>query len=243
MARDQVFICYAHADKPFLDEFQTMLAPLVNAGAITAWDDTKIQAGANWRDEIDRALANAKVGVLLVSPDFLASDFIIKEELPVLHAAAERGELTLIWIAIRPSLYEATVLAKYQAVNDPSKPLSGLSKKAREEELVSICKQIQVSIDVSLTISSSSTASSPQPPATAPSAGTTDRLDLVQKLSALASGQFNMIVFAVNPPPGIVPGMPAPQADRAFALLSWAESPGGCGLDVVKQAFDQVTNP
>jgi len=53
-----------------------MLAPLEDAGLVDAWDDQRIPVGAQWRDEIAEAIDAARVAVLLVSKDFLASRFI-----------------------------------------------------------------------------------------------------------------------------------------------------------------------
>ena len=61
------------------------------------------------------------------------------------------------------------------------------------------------------------------------------RLALIEELTNVPPQQFNMIMFAVKPPSGIVPPMPAPQGDRSHALLSWAESHNGCGLALVRE--------
>jgi hypothetical protein len=69
------------------------------------------------------------------------------------------------------------------------------------------------------------------------------RIELIQKLNALPPQLLNNLVFAVNPPSGIIPPMPAPQGDRTSALLAWAEGPGGCGLSVVQELLDAIVNP
>jgi hypothetical protein len=144
--RDQVFISYSHKDRRLFDQLLLSLKPLVRGKKISIWDDTKIRPGEAWRDEIKDAIASAKVAVLVVSPDFLASDFIAEHELPPLLEAAKRDGLQILWIAARFSMYEETEMVRFQAVNDPTRPLAGMSGANRERELVRICKEIKSAI-------------------------------------------------------------------------------------------------
>ncbi|WP_392478897.1 TIR domain-containing protein [Nostoc sp. C110] len=107
------------------------------------WDDTKIQAGAEWSKEIENALAAAKIAVLLVSPNFLASDFIHENELPPLLNAAQAKGLTIIWIPLSFSSYEETEIEQYQSAHPPNQPLDSLNPAQENKAWVDICKKIK----------------------------------------------------------------------------------------------------
>ena len=141
--RNQVFISYSHKDKEWLGKLQTMLKPLIRKQTISVWDDTKIKAGAKWRDEIKKALDAAKVAVLMVSADFLDSDFIDKHELPPLLQAAEEEGLTIIWIYVSDCLYEETEIEQYQAAHNVSFPLNSLTPAKLNQVLKAVAQKIK----------------------------------------------------------------------------------------------------
>lgn len=142
--RDQVFISYSHKDKKWLEKLQTMLKPLMRNNTISVWDDTKIQTGDRWREEIEKALATANVAVLMVSANFLASDFIAKHELPPLLKAAKQQGLTIIWVPVSFCLVGETEIKEYQAVHNPSQPLESLKGAKLNQILVKICQEIKI---------------------------------------------------------------------------------------------------
>jgi hypothetical protein len=139
---NRVFVSYSRHDTEWLKRITLHLAPLSRAGTLDVWSDERIKPGANWLEEIDRALASADVAVLLVSPHFLASRFIAENELPRLLQAAEKRGLRIIWVAVSACVLVALPLTDYQAANDPAKPLDSLRRADAEKQLVRIARNI-----------------------------------------------------------------------------------------------------
>src|SRR5205809_3735810 len=94
--RTKVFISYSHVDEKWLKRLLVYLKPLERAGITDVWVDTRIDPGKKWLEEIRAALAVTKVAILLVSIDFINSEFIATQEVPpLLKATEEEGVLIL----------------------------------------------------------------------------------------------------------------------------------------------------
>jgi hypothetical protein len=148
MSRNQIFISYSHKDKEWLDLLKINLKPHFRKNSnlpedsIFAWDDTYIKPGDDWREKINQALAEAKIAILLVSSDFLASDFICDEELPYLFEAAKTKGIRIIPVAVRPSAWKKVAIESLQWANPPDRPLLDMEESEKQTKLVEICEQI-----------------------------------------------------------------------------------------------------
>lgn len=131
-ARGVIFVSYSHSDESWLKRLQIHLKPLTRNGRIDLWDDTQLQVGDEWREEIERAIKSCQAAVLLVSADFMASDFIDKDELPPLLRAAREKGVHIFPIIVSSSYYISSSLGKFQAVNLPSKPLDLMTRGEQE---------------------------------------------------------------------------------------------------------------
>jgi hypothetical protein len=83
------FLSYAHCDSADVERFRSVLEPLLKGSTryqLGGWMDHRILPGEHWREEIEQALERSRFGLLLVSPGFLASEFITEKELPPLLA-------------------------------------------------------------------------------------------------------------------------------------------------------------
>jgi hypothetical protein len=141
--RTKVFISYSHQDLDWLKRLRVHLKPLERQYGVEIWSDTDIQPGMRWRDEIGKALASAKVAVLLVSADFIASDFVDKHELPPLLRAAETDGAVVLPLILSPSMFNRIdELSRFEAVNDPSRPLVDLPRGEQEAALVRLTEVV-----------------------------------------------------------------------------------------------------
>jgi putative peptidoglycan binding protein/TIR domain-containing protein len=144
-ALPKVFISYSHADAKWMKRLQIFLAPLEKQRIIEAWVDTRIQPGQEWKVEIKKSLEAAAVAVLLLSQDFIASDFIVANELPPLLAAAKQRRTVILLVLISPCSWEA--LSKYQTVHPPSKTMVEMNRAQREKVWLEVAKRITSAIN------------------------------------------------------------------------------------------------
>jgi hypothetical protein len=139
-----VFISYSHRDGRWISRLEVHLKPIVDTGLISHWHDRLIIPGGRWREEIKLAIESAKITVLLVSADFLASEFISRNELPPLLKAAEEKGCHMLPIILSPCRFAKTpALAEFQAVNLASRPLSGMNAHEREALFLRVADTIE----------------------------------------------------------------------------------------------------
>jgi TIR domain-containing protein len=139
-----IFVSYAREDQKFLDGLKKYMevyqrnrpdVPIV-------WEDSQIKPGQEWEREIEKAIRGAKIAVLLVSTDFLASEFVSQREVPQLLSMYHTRNLQIICIAVGPFEQTETPLGKLQFANDPEKPLLDLDPARLEHELRTISRKI-----------------------------------------------------------------------------------------------------
>jgi hypothetical protein len=141
--RTDVFISYSHYDNYWLERVKVHLRPLARGGKLVVWEDTKLRGGDNWEEEIEKALAKTKVAVLLISPDFLASDFIDSDELPPLLKAAQEEGATILPVFVSDCDYGHSVLAPFQGINSLGRPLKRLSEGEVDAELLKLTQRVR----------------------------------------------------------------------------------------------------
>ena len=139
----EIFVSYSHRDQDWLERLQVHLKPLFREGEISVWADTKLQPGSSWYEEIDQALARASAAVLLLSPDFLASEFIMKTEWPKLKLAALERGLKILPVAVRSSAVLDTEIAQYQGLIDLAKPLDQYGPAEQGARMVALARKVR----------------------------------------------------------------------------------------------------
>ena len=98
----KIFCSYAHEDQLFVDRLKTHFVTLTRLKPLVLWADTEIRAGEEWETTIQKNLDTAHIILLLVSPDFMASDYCYSKEM---QRAMERYKQTAycIWAGIHMS--------------------------------------------------------------------------------------------------------------------------------------------
>jgi len=144
-----IFVSFSHQDEPWKDRLVTHLRVLQRQGLLDLWDDRRIGAGADWRREIRQAMDRARVAVLLVSADFLTSEFILGEEVPRLLQRRDEEGLRVFPVIVRPCAWQRVEwLARMQARPRDGRPLSAGDEHQVDANLATIAEEIADIVEV-----------------------------------------------------------------------------------------------
>ena len=125
MSQPSVFISYSHKDEEWKNRLVTHLGVLQKQGLLDYWEDRKIAIGQEWYEEIQSALNAAQAAILLISPDFLNSKFVLTEEIPaILQRRVKEGMKVFPVIARSCSWPKILWLSRLQARPTDGKPLA-----------------------------------------------------------------------------------------------------------------------
>jgi len=140
----EVFFSYSHKDEELRDELATHLVMMKRQGLIAAWHDRDIDAGDEWEAEILQHLNSARVILLLISNNFLASDFCYDKELLRAMERHESKEARVIPIIIKPCDWNGAPFGKLQALPKNAKPVT--KWEDRDEAFVNVAQGIRKAV-------------------------------------------------------------------------------------------------
>jgi Tol biopolymer transport system component len=137
----KIFCSYSHRDEEYVNELRTWLRGLERQGFIEWWHDREIVPGWEWEEAIDKNLRTADVILLLVSPDFMASDYVFENEIGKSVERHERGEARVIPIIVRPAYWEWAPFGRLQALPKDANPVTRWAD--RDEAWLDVVRGIQ----------------------------------------------------------------------------------------------------
>ena len=141
----EVFISYSHQDHALRQKLDNHLANLKRQNIITSWYDGDITAGTNWRSQIMHHLNNAQIILLLISDDFMASDFCYSIEMTQAIARHDANQARVIPIILRPVEWQGASFEKIQALPTGGKPVTDWPKQ--DNAFLDIVRGIRRAID------------------------------------------------------------------------------------------------
>ena len=144
-AKLEVFFSYAHADEEWRDKPEKHLGSLKRQRRILTWHDRKILPGGEWAPEIGVHLSSADIILLLISSDFISSEYCWSVELKQAIRRHEAGDARVIPIIVRPVNWKKTPFARLQALPKDGKPVSTWSNI--DEALLNVVEGIQKAVE------------------------------------------------------------------------------------------------
>ena len=122
--KPRIFLSYSHADEDLKKELDKHLMPLKRSGKIETWNDRELIAGQEWNEEISAELNKADIILLLISIDFIASQYIWDKELSAAMKRHEDGTAQVVPVIMKNCLWQEMPFAKLQALPRNAKPVT-----------------------------------------------------------------------------------------------------------------------
>ncbi len=138
----KIFFCYAREDEKFRQMLEEQMGVLHRQGLIDIWHDRRIDPGTEWEREIDKRLNDAQIILLLVSRYFIASDYCYGVEMRRAMERHERGEVRVIPIILRPTLWKDAPFGKLQALPTDAVPVTSRKWRTKEDAFHDIAQGI-----------------------------------------------------------------------------------------------------
>ena len=138
LRKNSIFISYSHKDSKYLEELKRHFSAYRES--LNLWYDTKIKTGEVWEEEIKKALNEAEIAILLLSPDFFYSEFISEYEIPLIKKKQREG-LKVIIIVLSPC--DIDYFSKYQLLNSIDNPVIEMEEPARERIWLKTFKRVK----------------------------------------------------------------------------------------------------
>lgn len=133
----KLFISYSSKNADFIRRFVTHLEILKANGIIDPWYDRMIESGSKWDDTIRNEMRNSDVIIFLLSPDFLATEYIMKTEIPLAIQQLQNETAKFFFIELQPCGWKRTDIANYQQTDDPTqtnKNIISIGKPDNDDE-------------------------------------------------------------------------------------------------------------
>ena len=142
-----IFVCYARKDKEQLEELEKHLSLLRKQNIIDVWYDRDISAGTDWEKEIAIHLNKADIILLLVSPDFMNSDYCYSVEMMRAMERHEQKKARVIPIILRPVYWKGAPFGEIQALPRDAKPMIGSYWRYVDEAFYDVAEGIRQAVE------------------------------------------------------------------------------------------------
>lgn len=154
MIKPIVFISYCHKDEEWKNRMVSHLGVIQSEGHLEIWDDRRIEAGLDWYPEIQKAIDTSSIAILLISADFLTSNFIRSEEVPRLLERREKEGLRIFPVIVKPCAWQHVQwLVRMLVRPKDGRPISGGSDFQIDTDMAAIADEIMSIIKCSPKVS------------------------------------------------------------------------------------------